>query len=436
MPTGDWCSGKTKDNDERVAEMARAVSAAMHDPELRKRLDDKKRLSIDEVNRRISASTTRWTVACITNYKSAGHKNIMCTCPVGHEQVNSLVEITSDVRCRTCEPRKRSGKKNPSYVSLDGFLLRLTQKHGLDRFRFDPATYSGVYAPMSFECAVCRLEFTKAPRVLLNERHGCARCASAAKSSAQARSREQFNASSASIHGGSFSYHPADDQTYGNASYIERTCNVCGTKDVQNVGSHLTGRHGCSHCSRKKKHTTESFTALARQVWGAGEFDYSQVVYVNNKTPVTLTCKNKHEFKCAPSNHLSRKGCPHCAIRKFVSVGETEWLDSLRIPPDNRNVWVKVDEQRFNVDALINGTIYEYYGDYWHGNTKRFAPGMINPFNGLSMADLHTHTIEREEMLRTAGYVVITMWESDWQELRKTRRTRQLVSTTVEGTHG
>ena len=108
-------------------------------------------------------------------------------------------------------------------------------------------------------------------------------------------------------------------------------------------------------------------------------------------------------------------------MKKFISAGEIEWLDSLAIPQGNRNVWINVNSQKFNVDALINGTIYEYYGDYWHGNPKRFDPERINVHAGITMQELYEHTTTREQTLRDAGYVMITMWESDWIKLRNTR---------------
>jgi len=187
------------------------------------------------------------------------------------------------------------------------------------------------------------------------------------------------------------------------------------------VPGHLWG-HGCSTCSEKRKHTTESFIAKSKMIWGSDTFDYSLVEYVNNKHHITLKCKkNNHTFSCTPSNHFSLKGCPHCAVKKFVSVGETEWLNSLNIPLDCRNKWINVNGQKFNVDGMINGTIYEYFGDFWHGNPKRFGPDRINPFCGLTMKELYDHTMTRKQALNEGGFVVIVMWEFDWMQLRKTR---------------
>lgn len=103
------------------------------------------------------------------------------------------------------------------------------------------------------------------------------------------------------------------------------------------------------------------------------------------------------------------------------SAGEREWLDSLGVPVDCRNRWIFLGDKRFNVDGLINSTIYEYYGDYWHGNPKTQRPDTINHLSGISASEYYRRTMEREKILRDAGYVVVTMWESDWMNLRKSR---------------
>jgi predicted nucleic acid-binding Zn-ribbon protein len=401
--------------------MAKNVSLALREPGLRQRLIEKKRLSREEIMEKIEASGTDWTLCCdLSGYTKQSDKNLAATCPEGHTATISLIDIVNNVRCKTCFPRRNAGRLNPAFKDINVFFDRLLTKFGEDVFRFDHSTYNGLYAPIEFQCAACEHVFTKAPRVLLNERYGCPKCAAVARGNAQRRSAEEFAQITQSSYGDRFTYIASIDQKYGNADYITRTCNECGTTQQQCVGNQLIG-NGCSTCSQKRKHTTPSFIARAESVWGKGTFDYSQVDYVNNKHLVILTCSKGHTFMCSPSNHLSGKGCPHCAMKKFRSVGETEWLDSLNIPAECRNKWLTVNGQKFNVDGLINSTIYEYYGDYWHGNLRRFAPDAIHAHLGMTMKELNEHTVTRQELLKEGGYVVIAMWELDWMQLRKTR---------------
>ena len=420
MPTGDWCAGKTK-QDARVAKMAQNVAIALKEPVLRKRLLEQKRLSHDEIIQKIEASRTSWTLWCdLSAYTKQSAKNLTCSCSHGHQSTISLIDIVNNVKCKTCHPRRNAGKLNPAYKDITVFFDRLLTKFGEDVFMFDHDKYNGLYSPIEFQCGTCKHAFTKAPRVLLNELYGCPKCAAIARGNSLRRTVDDFTEATKTVNGDKFTYVASADQTYSNFDYITRTCNTCKTTQQQCVGNQLTGM-GCSTCSQKKKHTTPSFIAKAESIWGKGTFDYSHVDYVHNKHPVLLACSKGHSFMCSPSNHLCGRGCPHCSIRRFKSVGETEWLNSLNIPEDCRNRWLSVNGQKFNVDGIINSTIYEYYGDYWHGNPKRFAPDVINVHSGMTMKELHEHTVARQELLKEGNYVVIVMWEFDWMRLRKTR---------------
>lgn len=44
-----------------------------------------------------------------------------------------------------------------------------------------------------------------------------------------------------------------------------------------------------------------------------GKYDYSQVVYVNSRTKVTIVCPDHGVFEQLPSSHLQGNGCPKCA---------------------------------------------------------------------------------------------------------------------------
>jgi hypothetical protein len=416
---------KPRTYDERIKKMAENVSLAHRNPVLRKHLDDQKRLSSKEILDRILESQSSWTLLSdLAKYSKMTVRNLECECQKGHKSQISVNDIIANVRCRICQPRKNVGKTNASFRPLDSFFDKLLKKFGEDAFLFNPANYNGMYTPMEFQCSKCSYVFTKAPRVLMNGLYGCAECAKISRGDIQRRTESHFLAWAQKTHGGNFTYHYKLNQTFGNADTISRTCKTCNETSEQLIASHL--HNGCAICSGMQKHTTASFIAKSKLVWGENMFDYKHVSYISNKTHVTLICKKKsHMFSCAPSNHFSKRGCPDCAAKKFVSIGETEWLDSLVIPENCRNKWLLAGGQKFNVDGFINGTIYEYYGDFWHGNLKRYAPEFINVFSGMTMLELNEHTMTREQMLKEAGYIVIKMWETDWMKIRNTRPGKQ-----------
>jgi len=61
------------------------------------------------------------------------------------------------------------------------------------------------------------------------------------------------------------------------------------------------------------KDTLETFVKKAI-IKHNNKYDYSNVVYVNSKTKITVICKKHGEFKITPSNHLFGTGCKQCNI--------------------------------------------------------------------------------------------------------------------------
>lgn len=67
---------------------------------------------------------------------------------------------------------------------------------------------------------------------------------------------------------------------------------------------------------RPSTKTKEKFIEEAELVYGVGTYDYSDVVYVNRKTPVKIKCKRPH-------NHLEGQGCPECTVNRIQRIKET-----------------------------------------------------------------------------------------------------------------
>lgn len=92
---------------------------------------------------------------------------------------------------------------------------------------------------------------------------------------------------------------------------VEIVCSKHGPF-FQSPNNHLKG-HGCSLCTRVdgRKLPVSTFLEKARDVHG-DKYDYSQVVYVNSKTHVSIVCPKHGVFLQTPNKHLSGRGCPRC----------------------------------------------------------------------------------------------------------------------------
>lgn len=67
----------------------------------------------------------------------------------------------------------------------------------------------------------------------------------------------------------------------------------------------------------------------------------------------------------------------------------------------------------------ITNTIYEFSGDFWHGNLSKFKTTDTNMLSKKTFGELNRLTIEREQMIIDAGFNVVSTWESDWKMIEK-----------------
>ena len=77
----------------------------------------------------------------------------------------------------------------------------------------------------------------------------------------------------------------------------------------------------------------------------------------------------------------------------------------------------KIPGTRYLVDGFDQeaNTVYEFLGDFWHGHPK-FPRDRINEINHCTMEYLYSRTFQRLDHLKTLGYNVKYIWESDFKE--------------------
>jgi Zn finger protein HypA/HybF involved in hydrogenase expression len=147
----------------------------------------------------------------------------------------------------------------------------------------------------------------------------------------------------------------------------------------QTIASHLFGC-GCPQCgseTRAIKNTlsTQEFIIMAEQKHN-GKYNYSTTIYHNAKEPIEIVCKKHGRFYQKPNDHLDGHGCPKC--NRVISSIESKWLDFIGIPDDkqHRSVTIKIGKITFRVDGFNQNTktVYEFYGDFWHGNPVFYPP--------------------------------------------------------------
>lgn len=102
--------------------------------------------------------------------------------------------------------------------------------------------------------------------------------------------------------------------------------------------------------------TTEEFIDKAKSVHG-DKYGYSDVVYVNAHSKVTILCKEHGDFEQTPNSHLSGKGCPKCSPT-YIKTTEKFINDSILIHGQSYN-YSLVDYKGSNIKVDI---LCEYHG--------------------------------------------------------------------------
>lgn len=208
------------------------------------------------------------------------------------------------------------------------------------------------------------------------------------------------------IHKNKYDYHK---MKYSNSTEkIIIVCKIHGEFN-QTPTEHIQG-YGCPKCGGSFPLTTEEFIEKAKKVHG-DKYDYSKTVYTRTKNKVTIICKKHGEFQQTANAHVSaKKGCEKCTVG--ISNKEIQLLNELKIPIEHRQKYIKP----YYVDGEIDNTIYEFLGDFWHGNPALYKRKDINEVTNTTFGQLYDKTIIRFDALVNLGYSIKYIWENEWDK--------------------
>lgn len=304
--------------------------------------------------------------------------------------------------CRKCFTDGRRSSK-------EYFINKSIKIHG-DKYDYSKVEYINDRTNVVIICPE-HGEFNQPPNS--HFRSGCSKCGLIKRANSRKNDIDDLINKFKKKHG--------DKYDYSKVEYIKMRskilimCKLHNCEFYQAVDKHLESKTGgCPKCNTlgKGRLTNESFIEKANQVHN-NLYDYNLVEYVKSNVKVKIKCNKHGEFEMTPNAHLDGRGCRIC--NRNGGIVENIWLNQFNILKDFRQY--KIDD--FYVDGFdpINGIIYEFYGDFWHGNPKVYNSDGINRVNGLKYGDLYRKTIEREEYLKLKGYKVVSIWESDFKKI-------------------
>ena len=130
----------------------------------------------------------------------------------------------------------------------------------------------------------------------------------------------EFITKSREVHGDRYDYSLVEYKTAKDKVSI--VCPEHGVFHVTPNNHSSVGGTGCPICGGSQRLTREQFISKARGVHG-DKYDYSLVVYENNRRKVTIRCStHDNVFQQSPQDHLNGTGCPKCSSRYTPTTPE------------------------------------------------------------------------------------------------------------------
>ena len=296
--------------------------------------------------------------------------------------------------------------KNNKKLTTDEFIERSSQIHK-NKFDYSKSVYNVSMKKLIIICPI-HGEFLQTPS---NHYHyGCIKCGIEKNSNSCRSNKEVFIKKAKRIHGEKYNY---DNIIYKNASTkIEIVCKLHGSFFQLPCG-HLNG-YGCAKCAplernQNKPKSTEKFIEDAKKIHKKF-YNYSLVDYKGAHIKIEIICPKHGSFHQKPLGHLNGKGCSKCVYH--ISKPETEFLNYLKIPD------IKENRQKFispyKIDGYKNNKIFEFLGDYFHGNPNKYNSVNYNQICHKTFGELYENTIQKFNKLNDLGYSIYYIWESDW----------------------
>lgn len=290
---------------------------------------------------------------------------------------------------------------NKNSKSFSQFEEEARKVHG-DKYEYDASTYTTALKTMRVICPE-HGEFWQTPNHHLRGT-GCPKCVNIKNGLAKRKTFEQFVEDARKVHGDKYIYNGSNYQ--GNRASIGITCPKHG-EFWQRPYCHLQGC-GCPKCSVEKNRYSQhlgflAFKERAEKVHN-NKYIYNDSNYINNRTPITITCPIHGEFLQTPNDHLyGGCGCPKCS--HSISNPEEEinnFINTIcHIETITRDR--KLLGKNLECDIIVpsHKLAIEFDGIIWH--SEKFGKDK----------GYHLH---KTELAESKGYHLIHIFEDEWLE--------------------
>lgn len=302
----------------------------------------------------------------------------------------------------------------PRKIDTDIFISKAKNKHG-NKFDYSLSIYRSAMTKIIIRCIMHDLVFEQRPDHHLDGNGGCQKCKNEKNKKKGTKTLEQFIIDAIFVHGNKYDY--SKSIYTKNRNKINVICKIHGKFNII-AHNHINGA-GCPSCGKQDSIqanliTTKEFIERSIIIHN-NKYNYSISIYTGCFDKIKIICDIHDIFEQTAASHLKGQGCPKCS--HIISKPEIQWLDSLCVPAEYRQSKLKIGNKLIKPDAFDpqTNTIYEFYGDFWHGNPNVYDNNQINNAVHKTFGELYEKTMNREKIIKNAGYNLITIWESEFK---------------------
>lgn len=209
---------------------------------------------------------------------------------------------------------KQSNKK----LTTSQWISKAIKVHN-DKYNYSKVIYKCGRIKIKIICPI-HGDFLQSPSDHTNAGKGCVKCGILKRAENRTMTVNDFINKSNKIHQFKYNY---DDVVYiGSQIKVKIRCLIHGIF-TQLPTNHLSGK-GCSKCGAIKTGDAFRFNKevfiIKSNILHNNKYDYSKVIYKNNRFKVRIICPIHGEFLQKPMVHLTGSGCPSCSISGFDPV--------------------------------------------------------------------------------------------------------------------
>lgn len=283
-----------------------------------------------------------------------------------------------------------------------------------------PEHITNVYSDVTIICNICDNKWTTNIHTHINGKSGCPSCLGVTQ-----WTLERFIIKARETHGDKFNYDKIRNcHIKGVNSRVPIICNDCKYEWFPRIGNHINGKYSCPSCSNKEPWSLNRFLSKAKETHG-DKYNYSLITFEmieTGESKIPIIC-NKCQITWNPMirDHINgRTGCPICSASRGFSNAQIDWLETIMQAEhiDIKYALSLGGEYIIPTIGKVDGycretnTVYEFHGDFWHGNPNKFDQNIQHPICRKTYGELYAKTLERDQNIRDLGYNLIVKWET------------------------